>query len=195
MDSCQTGLPTLQVLLLFWWYKILKWKKWSAYTNDTPLWKADVCLGAGHFGHKTLRHHKIGAEAEVSVHFGTGTEVSMDNEVSIGHFSTVAKVSGHFGTKGSGENVGLRGGSRTPWKCGADLPTDRSACGAIVRACGSTYLVKRGCTYLLTYLLISLKRSCGLDESTELPSTNQSIVISLRITYPTDLQACLWLQS
>ena len=40
--------------------------------------------GAGHFGHRTLRDHKIGAE--VSGHFGTGTEVS------IGHFG-----SGPFG--------------------------------------------------------------------------------------------------
>ena len=32
-------------------------------------------LATGHFGTKTLRHHKIGAE--VSGHFGTGTEVSI----------------------------------------------------------------------------------------------------------------------
>jgi len=69
---------------------------------------------------------------------------------------------------------GGRGWSRTLWKCGADLLTDWSVCGAIVRTCGSTYLDKRG--YLLTYLLISLKRSCGLYESTEqeLP-INQSL--------------------
>ena len=30
---------------------------------------AICCLGAGHFGHRTLRHHRLGAE--VSGHFGT----------------------------------------------------------------------------------------------------------------------------
>jgi len=84
------------------------------------------------------------------------------------------------------------------WGCGADLEHRENA-GRIYRPIG----VHAGLLYeladlriwssgaVLTYLLISLKRSCGLDESTELPSTNQSIVISLRITYPTDLQACL----
>jgi len=83
---------------------------------------------------------------------------------------------------------GLQGRSRTLWKCGADLPTNWSVCGAIVRTCGSMYLDKRG--YLLTYLLISLKWSCGLYESTELP-INQSINrYIIRITYPTDLRIC-----
>jgi len=79
---------------------------------------------------------------------------------------------------GSGENAGrgragLRGGSRTLWKCGADLSTDWSVCGgstAIVRNCRSTDLLtnKRG-------YKPKTDLSCGLYGSTEL-SINQWIV-------------------
>jgi len=76
----------------------------SLVRNWPPAAREPDTSATGHFGAKTLRHHKIGAE--VSGHFGTGTEVC------IGHFGTrplrhfgtkfkpksVAEVSEHFGT-------------------------------------------------------------------------------------------------
>ena len=99
---------------------------------------------------------------------------------------------------GSGENVGrggLRGGSRTLQKCGADLPTGQSVCGLLYEVADlRIWTCKRG--YLLTYRLISLKRSCGLYESTELPINqiiNQSLYhYVLHILRIADLYTDLW---
>jgi len=94
------------------WYRVC-WKLSALNTHAC----VECTTGAGHFGHRTLRHHKIGAK--VSGHFGTGTKVSIRHfgptEVSIRHFGpgpwkyslqkcpTVRTVRhqrvGHFGTK------------------------------------------------------------------------------------------------
>ena len=83
--------------------------------------------------------------------------------------------------------------------CGADLEQCENA-GRIYRPigvydCTNLRIYVSGqaglFTYLLTYLLISLKRSRGLYESTELP-INQSLYHYV-LQYPTDLQICTWI--
>jgi len=53
---------------------VTNWDQLSLVKCDTRGMRSRI-RGAGHFGHKTFRHHKIGAE--VSGHFGTGSKVSV----------------------------------------------------------------------------------------------------------------------